>query len=469
MQGKINRQPKLFSVVNLEEFVPKDHELRRFERVLDLNFIHEYTEKFYCKNNGRPSVDPELFMRMMLLSHIYGLSSDRALCQEIHCNLAYRWFCGINLEDEVPNHSSLTRIRDRLGEETFKFLFEKIIEQCQKNGLVSGKRLMADGTLINANASLYSMVKMGEEDKIENSDSHHRKTKWILGEKISNKTHTSATDPDSSLAGKMGNKMQLRYKDHRIIDADSRVILDTHITDGAQMEGKVFVDRLKKTEENLEIKADEIIADRGYGYGENLKTLIDEKRDIFIPTFHRDVGDGLQGFAFDKNNNHFICQNGKVLTPQKTMKTTTRYRTEKNACVNCPYQDQCKATQRKGYNNRIIVVSEYHLYQGMIRNKEKTDDFKSRMRERMWKVEGLFAEGKGNHGLKRAKYRGRAKMQIQAYIIACVQNLKRLAGRPLVTIFEFISNLLNYTEILFFIKNKKLCSYVGGRNYEMEF
>ncbi|MBI2605282.1 MAG: transposase, partial [Deltaproteobacteria bacterium] len=129
MQGKLNSQPKLFSVINLEQFVSEDHPLRDFEKVLDLGFIREFTEKFYCLSNGRPSVDPELFMRIVLLSHIYGISSDRLLCQEVHCNLAYRWFCHLALEDEVPDHSSLTRIRDRLGEETFKTLFEKIIDQ----------------------------------------------------------------------------------------------------------------------------------------------------------------------------------------------------------------------------------------------------------------------------------------------------------------------------------------------------
>jgi len=256
MQGQLDHQPKLLEVLNLELFVPKDHRLRKFDRVVNLDFIREYTLKFYCVDNGRPSVDPELFMRMVLLSHIYGITSDRMLCEEVHCNLAYRWFCRLSLEETVPDHSSLTRIRDRLGEKTFQILFDKIIEQCRTAGLVAGKRVIADGTLIDANASLYSLVKIGEETKKENSDAKHRKVRDIRKEKISNQTHKSATDPDAALAGKLGNKMLVRYKDHRIIDADSRVILDTHVTSGAVMEGKIFTDRLEKMENRLNFEID---------------------------------------------------------------------------------------------------------------------------------------------------------------------------------------------------------------------
>ena len=453
MQGKQDHQPELFSTLNLETIVPETHLLRKYERVLDLSFVHAKTESLYCLSNGRPSVDPEVFMRMMLLSHIYGIHSDRQLCEEIHCNLAYRWFCKFKIEDEIPDHSSLTRIRDRLVEATFKELFEQIVAQCRKANLVSGKRVMADGSLIDANASLYSLVKRGEEKKPENANSTRRKSKWILGAKISNKTHLSATDPEARIAGKAWEKKRLLYKDHRIIDADSRVILDAHITDGAKMEGNVFIDRLKKVEGTFEIRPDEIIADRGYGYGENLKSLIDDERGVFIPRMHKTASDKLQGFTFDEKANEFICQAGERLTPQSISKAGMQaYRAPNDVCNNCPFMDQCKIRKIKGHRYRLMTVNIHHAYHAIIRSKERTEEFKGRMRESMWKVEGLFAEAKEHHGLRRAKYRGRAKMQIQAYVIACVQNLKRMMGGAGSALWDFISDLLRLVEMRFFLK-----------------
>ncbi|MBI2605991.1 MAG: transposase, partial [Deltaproteobacteria bacterium] len=321
-----------------------------------------------------------------------------------HCNLAYRWFCHLALEDEVPDHSSLTRIRDRLGEETFKTLFEKIIDQCRRYGLVTGKRVMADASMFEANASLYSLVKIGEEDQQANSDSHHRKSKWILGEKISNKTNVSATDPDAKLAGKMGNRMILRYKDHRIVDADSRVILDTHVTDGAVMEGTIFLERLKTTREHLDIEAKEVIADRGYGYGENLKPLMDAGDYVYIPRFRRDVGEGLEGFTYDQEKDRFICQAGIELYPQNVgWHGSKKYRTPADVCKTCQFNTSCKSKTRGiGRRYRDINVSDFHVYQALIRARKRLIgavggnylDFITHLIEMI--VEQFFSEKIGN-------------------------------------------------------------------------
>ena len=118
MQGHQEYQEKLFSSINLVSMFPKSHLLMKIDKFLDFSFIHELTQEKYCKNNGRPSIDPEVFFRMQIIGYLYGIKSDRQLCEQIHLNIAFRWFCKFNLEDQVPDHSSLTRIRDRLGEET---------------------------------------------------------------------------------------------------------------------------------------------------------------------------------------------------------------------------------------------------------------------------------------------------------------------------------------------------------------
>ena len=124
--------------------------LRKIDKCIDLSFVRELTEPFYCQNNGRPSIDPELFFRMIIIGYLYGIESDRRLCEEIQYNLAYRWFCKLNLEDKVADHSSLTRIRERLELNSFNDFFIKIVEQCKEFGLVKGERVMTDGTLFQA-------------------------------------------------------------------------------------------------------------------------------------------------------------------------------------------------------------------------------------------------------------------------------------------------------------------------------
>ncbi|MFM8313387.1 MAG: transposase [Deltaproteobacteria bacterium] len=144
MQGKKEHQPQLFAYVDVEKLIPAEHLLRRIDKVLDLSFIRAETKSLYCADNGRPSIDPEVFFRSQLLSYIYDLGGDRQLCEEVRVNIAYRWFVGLALEDEVFDHSSMTRIRDRLGEEVFKKLFERMIDQCKEAGLVTARRLLHD-------------------------------------------------------------------------------------------------------------------------------------------------------------------------------------------------------------------------------------------------------------------------------------------------------------------------------------
>ena len=159
MQGVHAFDPKAKASIDLESFVAEDHFLRQIDRVLDLSFVRELTAARYADGKGRPSIDPEVFFRMQLVAYFNGITKDRRLCEEVHYNLAYRWFCRLSLADDVPDHSSLTRIRDRLGEEVFEAVFRRIVAQCQEKGLVKEDcRVMTDATLIAADASLNSLV-----------------------------------------------------------------------------------------------------------------------------------------------------------------------------------------------------------------------------------------------------------------------------------------------------------------------
>jgi len=423
MMGQQNYQPPLFSTVQIETLVPKDHLLRKVDSVLDLGFIRALAKNFYCQNNGRPSIDPALYVRMLILTFLYNITSDRKLCEEITYNLAYRWFCRLSIEDKVPDHSSMTRIRDRLGEGIFEKIFEKVLELCVQNGLVEAKELMMDGSLIRADASLKSIVK-----REQNPDRNRNQDK--LTKKISNQTHVSASDPDSDLTGKIGQSKFLGYKVHNSIDPFARVIVDTHITKGSEMEGKVFLERLDHIESKFQYNVDLLTADRGYGYGENLQILKDRGKKTFVPNFHADVGGNIEklGFIVDKKRNRMFCPKGYEFVEKTTPSMINKikvYSGKQGMCRGCDHLKTCFPKGTINYRKKI-TVNIHHKIQAETKVREKMPEFRAKMRERMWKIEGIFGEAKNSHCLSRARYRGKSKMQIQAYLIATIQNLKRM-------------------------------------------
>ena len=153
MQGTHDFQPELFVQIDHQALIPSYHTLRHIDKVLDPSFVKHLTKRFYSDTQGRPSIDPEVFFRICILGHLYGIKSDRQLCDEIGMNIGYRWFVGLILSNVVPDHSSLTRIRERLGVGCLEAVFERVVEQCRDAGLVEGKRIITDASLIEANAS----------------------------------------------------------------------------------------------------------------------------------------------------------------------------------------------------------------------------------------------------------------------------------------------------------------------------
>ncbi len=428
MQGQKQYQQQLFYYFDIESLIPRNHLLRKIDKCIDLSFIRDLTESFYCSNNGRPSIDPEIFFRIVLVGYFYNIQYDRQLCEEIQYNLAYRWFCKLSLEDTVPDHSSLTRIRDRLGVNIFQQFFNKIIEQCKEYGLVkSDIDVMTDSTLINANASIDSMMPKNNESQEETTKTVSKKINY---KKISNKTHISTTDPDSTLSFKKGKSQGLKYKAHMTIDTESRVILDTKITTGACHDSQVYVEQLQNVIENHDIHISKAIADRAYGSGESLQSLIDHGIEPIIPLFSGKSGSIVgeaDGFIYEEDQDRYRCSAGNYLTPFPSKLDDGRigYRLSGKICKNCPIQQSCKATVLKHHMRLIRRHPHQKLFEHFL-VKMKTEAFYLRMTERFWKMEGTISEAKNRHCLSRAKYRGMKKMQIQAYMSASVQNMKRL-------------------------------------------
>ena len=421
--------------IDLESFVALDHPLRKVDQVLDLSFIRELTARCYA-SRGRPSIDPQVYFRMVLVGYLCGIDSDRQLCDEIHHNMAYRWFCRLAVDDEVPDHSSFTRTRDRLGEEIFETVFRRIVTLCQQKGLVGEEgRVMTDATLIAADASLNSLIHNDSEEAEKESqtqDGDRGMKDSTTSRKISNQTHTSRTDPDATLAQKKGTPRQLKYKVHQTIAADSRVILDIEVTTGARHDNQPYLKQLQRIREKYNVVIREAIADRGYGSAAIIRSLQEQGIETYIPLWSGRVGNSkyLTGeLVYEKQQDRFRCPEGKYLLPNLAIvENHKRYSASSDDCRDCPRANTCPArTKSKSHQKFVLRNLDQDLFE-RVKVQMREPIFRTRASERMWKIEGLFAEAKNNHGLKRARYRGRAKVQIQAYMIAIVQNLKRLVA-----------------------------------------
>ncbi len=435
MQGLHSFEPNAKASIDLESFVAKDHFLRRIDSILDLTFVRDLTAARYAGGQGRPSIDPEVFFRMQLVAYFCNISSERQLCVDVHHDLAYRWFCHLSLEDEVPDHSSLTKIRDRLGEEIFELVFRKIVEQCMEKGLVKEEcRVMTDATLIAADASLNSLVHNDPEQARQEDEAQRQPRGMIDGRaqrKISNQTHRSRTDPDATLAQKRGTPRQLKYKVHQTIDADSRVILDTEVTTGARHDNQPYLEQLQRVRDRYKLTIDEAIADRGYGSAEIIKALKEKGAKPYIPLWNRRSGRNsgtAVGLQYERENDRIRCAAGKLLYPNPgNYENRTRYSTSPGECRECALASDCAAKNRpKVPHTRFVLRPNDQDIFDEVQTQMTGAEFGNKVAERMWKSEGLFAEAKQYHGLSRAKYRGRSKVQIQAYLSAIVQNLKRL-------------------------------------------
>ena len=436
MQGTHSFDPKAETVISLDSFVPKDHFLRKVDRVLDLSFVGELTAPCYADGLGRPSIDPEVYFRMQLVAYLYGIQSERRLCEDVYCNLAYRWFCHLSPDDDVPDHSSLTTIRDRYGEEIFETVFRKIVALCQQKGLVNEEcRVMTDATLIVADAALDSLVHNDPEQARQETEALRGRTKSVdrpAIRKISNQTHTSRTDPDATLAQKRGTPRQLKYKVHQTIDADSRVILDTHVTTGARHDNQPYLEQLQRVRDRHKIRIREAIADRGYGSAAIIRAVQQQGIEATIPLWSGRVGNSkyLKGeLVYEKEHDRFRCPEGKYLTPNPAISENhKRYVSSSADCRDCPQTSTCPARTRGQSPQRFVLRNlDQDLFEE-VQARMRDPTFGEKMSERMWKIEGLFAEAKQNHNLSRAKYRGRPKVQIQAYLSAIAQNLKRLVA-----------------------------------------
>ena len=425
--------------------VPDDHLVRAIAAVLDLSWVHTELASYYPKI-GRPSIDPVLMIRMLIVGYVFAIRSERALCREVQVNLAYRWFCGLSIEDKVPDHSAFSRARnERFGDSAvFRSVFERVVGACIGAGLVGGEGFAVDASLIAADANKRRSIPGSEWSKELDAQQVSRATKEYLATldgaafgAASDVTpkFVSPSDPAAQWTGAMRGAAFFAYADNYLIDVKFGVIMDVEASRAIrQAEVRASKTMIERTEQRFDIKPEWLVADTAYGSGAtgaNLNWLVTDKKIApYVPVIdksNRDDGTfSREDFTFDKERNVYICPAGKILTTTGKLvndgETTLLYFASVLDCRSCLLRARCCSKMPA----RRIPRSIYEEARDVARALAKTKAFERSRRDRK-RVEMLFAHLKRILRLGRLRLRGPRGAQFEFTLAAIAQSLRRLA------------------------------------------
>ena len=450
MGPKREVQAALFYGFSLEDHVPGDHLLRSVDRFVELDGIRSHLAPFYSPT-GRPSIDPELVIRMLLVGYIMGIRSERRLCEEIHLNLAYRWFCRLDLTDTVPDHSTFSKNRHGRFRDSnlFRKVFETVVARCIDDGLVSGQRLAVDASLIAANTNQQNSSPVSEwtPGMTDPQIAPRAVREYLVA--LDNAAFGAATpvqpkftshsDPASQWTAARKGPTFFAYSANHMVDTDHAVILDVEATRSVrQAELGAMQTMLDRTNDRFGILPERMIADTAYGTGPLLEWLVQEcgiaphipvvdKSGRTDGTFER------ADFTYDAATDTYICPGGKELKQSRRAFTRPRppgpdkdgilrYRASKKDCDNCQLKARCcpKEPQRK------ILRSVYEASRDVARQISHSTDYAISCKLRK-KVEMLFAHLKRILKLDRLRLRGPCGARDEFHLAATAQNLRKLA------------------------------------------
>ena len=445
-------QEDLFVAGPLSSLIPEDHILKQVDKVLDLSWLRDEVADLYCSNNGRPSIDPEAAVRLMLAGFFQGVVQDRKLMREAQVNLAIRWFAGYRLDEKLPDHSSLTKIRQRWGTARFKKIFLKTVQSCIDANLVSGETVHVDATLIRADVSWESVTTEHAETVLKENESEDDKPKGRGRPKKQPKPKKrSTTDPDATMATSCKKVLaEPCYKQHGAVDDAYGVVVDVEVTTGKVSEGSQLPDQVERIESNTGRKIETLSTDSGYGNGKNYEYLEQKNIDAIIPPQKlgkNGKGIPLSKFKYDGKNKIVKCPCNKTLTPRTESKLGVIYRAKSKDCKKCRLRGQCFGFTSS--SRTVTIVPGYEaLLRARRRHKESDEKFTRTYSRHRWKIEGMHGEAKTQHGLSRAVRRGLANMSIQAYLTAAVINLKRMATYAGGLFADFLGYFANIFAVL---------------------
>ena len=438
-------QGKLFYEFRLEDRIPENHLLRRMNVFVAaaLADLHKDLAPYYS-DIGRPSVDPELMIRMLIVGYCYGIRSERRLVQEVDLHLGFRWFCKLDLDDEIPHHSTFSS--NRLGRfresDLLRHVFERVVWSAMAMGLVKGEGFAVDASVLEANASRYHGKVPEELDWTEQQRQTRAVREYLAALDQAAEPNPdrkapkviSPSDPSSAWTAKANKRVQFGYGLNYLIDIENAVIIDVEATPARTYDEvaatKTMIDR---TEARFALKPKRLAADTAYGTGKFLGWLVKEKRITpHIPVWEKgNREDGIfsrSDFIWDKKRGHYICPNGKALRTSGTVHDgrTLLYRASKRDCEACPLRAKCCTRDEA----RKIPRDLHEDARDVARRKMGTKAF-ARSRDERKRVEMRFAHLKTHHGFERLRLRGLSGARDEFHLAAIVQNLKTLALRLL--------------------------------------
>jgi transposase len=440
MGDRLVMQESLFYQFRLDDHVPADHMLRAIDCFVDLGGLRQHLAAFYSAT-GRPSIDPELMIRMLLVGYSFGIRSERRLCEEVHLNLAYRWFCRLGLDGGVPDHSTFSknrhgRFRDS---DAFRHLFEIVVSRCIEEGLVGGEGFAVDASLIPADANKQRSISSAEGTDWSGLAASRRSVReyldtldqaaWGAASEVKPK-FVSRSDPAAQWTGAHKGHAFFAYADNYLIDLKVAVILDVEATRAIrQAEAGAAKTMIERTAERFGLKPDRLAADSAYGSAPSLHWLVETKGIApHIPVFDKSSRDdgtfSRSDFRFDEARNIYTCPGGRSLTTRGTIVNDNQvlYRASKFDCTPCALKAQCcpKEPVRK------IPRSVYERSRDVARSLFGTKLYEQSRRERK-KIEMLFAHLKRIIGLRRLRLRGPTGAKDEFLLAATAQNLRKLA------------------------------------------
>jgi transposase len=441
MMGRLKRdQGQFFYSFCLDEVVAADHRVREIAGVLDLSWVHAEVGPYYSPL-GRPSIDPVLMIRMLIVGYVFAIRSERLLCREVQVNLAYRWFCGLNIEDKVPDHSAFSRARtERFRDsEIFRRVFERVVEACIAAGLVGGEGFAVDASLIIADANKQRSIAGSEWKKTADPETASRAVREYLASlddaafgaasEVTPK-FVSPSDPAAQWTGAMRGPAFFAYANNYLIDVKFGVIMDVKATRAIrQAEVGAAKTMIERTEERFDIRPAYLAADTAYGSADTLNWIVNEKNiaphiPVIDKSKRQDGTFSREDFRFDKERNIYICPAGKVLTTTGHIGPdhAIRYQASLPDCRGCALKPKCCPNMP----SRRIVRDVNEDARDIARALAKTEAFERSRRDRK-RVEMLFAHLKRILRLGRLRLRGPCGAEDEFTLAAIAQNLRRLA------------------------------------------
>jgi len=435
MMGQHDRSEALFYYFRLEDQVPETHLLRLIDKYISFEFVRQQLKDSYSET-GRPSIDPELLLRILLIGYLYGITSERKLIEELRMHLAWRWFTGLGFDQEIPHHSTFSKNRHGRfqGSKLFEQLFEQIVRQCVEAGLVQGDNLSVDGSFVEANASKQSRVpreQLAEAAQVKRNVRQYLEEleeKNPTEEPVHEQEQVSTTDPDSTYATKGGTPARLGYYDNYLVDNHSCVIVGVQGTAARMSQETVAAqDMIARFAQWQGREPASVAADTTYGNGEFLQWLADRSITPYMRTrdsIHRKNSPfyGPERFTYQPESNSYLCPAGEQLNygGRSARNRTHVYIGTRKRCGACALKAQCTSGVF-----RYLAIHMDEPARQRARELVNTPEFAKAQRQRK-KVEALFAELKNQIGLRRLRLRRLKFVREQFFLAAAAQNIKRL-------------------------------------------